>query len=47
MNPPCGNKEIISITAEEVKAITDPLYKAGINTLLRHGFIKLEESESQ
>ena len=42
MKPSNDNKKVISISTEERKAITDPLYKSVITVLLRHGILKLE-----
>lgn len=46
MNQATPKERILSITAEERKAITDPLYKAGVTALLKYGYLKLEGDES-
>ena len=38
--------EPILITREAANAISDPLYKAGVEVLLKHGIFKFADSES-
>ena len=38
--------EPILITREAANAISDPLYKAGVEVLIRHGIFKLDDSEN-
>ena len=45
MKAPATSQKPLEVTDAEIRAISDPLYKAGIEVLLKHNLLRLVEED--